>query len=168
MRQRLIQPLAAVIAAAMVAATPTTALAGDVDVAKYCFGNATSGQTACTNDAAAIDTTKSSIGIGAATSAGRSATASVLVARLWSSTNGTGSSFDIYAAAACNTGSGLDWQFGSLPTFNDVTSSFYGYASCKVKIFADANYGGTFLGPLASSSYVGASMNDLTSSVQGY
>jgi hypothetical protein len=134
------------------------------DLPEFCFGNVLTSEAACTADPDAIDEVKASIGIGS----NFAEDATVLVARLWSDAGFSGSSFDIYYSAACNTGAGLDWQFNGLSTFNDVTTSFQGFASCKVKIWENSGYSGSSLGPLSSSSNVGATINDQTSSVEGY
>lgn len=138
----------------------------------YCAINAVTGQSSCVADAAHASEARRAVNVGAEAvePAGRSAApaaADVLVGRLYGALNYGGDMYEIFFNRLCNTSSAVDWLIPNLTGFQDVTSSFRGYASCKIQIWENPNYGGATLGPLAASSYVGDALNDRASAIKG-
>lgn len=146
-----------------------TAAASAPSGGRYCVANAVTGESTCASRAD-VALARQSVGVAAPSATGSEGelVADVLVGRLYTALNYGGDIYEIYFSSACNTASAVDWQLASLPSWiNDETSSFRGYANCRLQIWVDANFGGASYGPLASSSYVGATMNDKASSVKG-
>jgi hypothetical protein len=92
---------------------------------------------------------------------------SYLLATLYTNANYAGSSLALQASTPCDTNADVDHSWATLPAgFADEVSSFKGANNCQVKLFEHTNYGGTSLGPLTSTTYVGDAINDKASSIQ--
>jgi hypothetical protein len=60
----------------------------------------------------------------------------------------------------------VDHSVTSVGWSEDQISSFKGYSNCWVTHFENRNFGGASIGPNSSMSYIGAAMDDRTSSIQ--
>lgn len=60
-----------------------------------------------------------------------------------------------------------DWEQGSMPQgWNDRVSSYRSYAGCWQKVYEHSNWRGRTYGYAGTTSYVGSTMNDQTSSIR--
>jgi hypothetical protein len=151
MRRRLLSLGCAVTVLLSLAVTaPASAATGT-----YCMLNISTGASRCAS-------TEAELYSGATALATQ-----YLLGRFFDDNGRTGAFLDIFAAGPCDTNSDKDWQYSNIGTaWNDRVSSFTGYSQCQIKIFENDNVGGASLGPLSYSDYVGAAMNDRTTSMQ--
>jgi hypothetical protein len=92
---------------------------------------------------------------------------SYVLATLYTNANYGGSSLALQAATPCDTNADVDHSWATLPAgFADEVSSVKGANNCQIKLFEHTNHGGTSLGPLTSTTYVGDTINDKASSIQ--
>lgn len=128
--------------------------------APYCRLDVGTGALTCASTEAGLQTSGARL-----TAAAASAT--YVLGRLYDDVNRTGPYLELTAGAPCDTSSDVDWEVSNVgATWNDRTSSFQGYNACQVKVFENAGYTGGSVGPLTSTDYVGAAMNDRTTSVR--
>lgn len=66
----------------------------------------------------------------------------------------------------CDNDDEVEWKVDSLGSFNDMITSFRTYADCQANHFEHIDFGGSSTGWLDSTSYIGAAMNDQSSSIQ--
>ena len=93
--------------------------------------------------------------------------ASYVLATLYTNANYGGSSLALQASTPCDTNADVDHAWATLPAgFADEVSSVKGANNCQIKLFEHTTYGGTSLGPLTSTTYVGDTINDKASSIQ--
>lgn len=126
----------------------------------FCALVTTTGDLWCASSAASIDATVGSL-------LSTDAIEAVRQVRFFEDANKSGAFLDVLGEA-CDTNPDADDE-GGLPTaWNDRISSFEGYNSCEVKLYEDGNLTGATYGPVASTNYVGDTLNDEASSYRLY
>lgn len=132
----------------------------------YCATNGDTGKAACVDDVTDQNREEKLAEAKSLAEVGPGNRASIIVAQLWDDINGGGSGISFYGSASCSGGvlraSSTDLAVSH--SFNNKTSSMYGYASCTVTIWEDAGYYGASL--MGSYNYVGSTMNDKATSVK--
>jgi hypothetical protein len=92
---------------------------------------------------------------------------SLVLAIEYSDANFGGSTLTLTGATACDNGSDVDVQYGSLPSsWNDQISSFRGFNLCEQVLYRDVNFVAALTGTTTSTSWVGSGANDLASSIK--
>lgn len=92
-----------------------------------------------------------------------------ILAYMYDNAGNTGSYYTIRDTAPCDTNSDVDYNVSNIgDAWNDRISSWSAFAECQVRIYENASFGGASYGAYTSSSYVGAAMNDRTTSIRLY
>ena len=148
----------AAVSAGFVVGTAPSAYGGTT--APYCRLDVETGDLACSATESGLARLSASTTLAAAST-------TYVLGRLYDDANRVGPYLELTASGPCDTSSDVDWEVSNVgSTWNDRTSSFQGYNACQVKVFENAGYTGGSLGPLGSTDYVGAAMNDRTTSVR--
>ncbi len=148
-----------------VAVTPAQAVTVAGGALPYCNRDLDTGVETCASS-------ESGLRVALAESAGPTsyaAATSYVLARLYDDINRTGVYYSLTGSAPCDTSADLDLELANIgSTWNDRVSSFQGYYDCQIRVYADASFGGSSYGAYTYTDYVGAAMNDLTTSVRLY
>jgi hypothetical protein len=130
----------------------------DVVSTPYCSLNLDTKEEVCADSEAELVAKK-----------GKQPRATYILAKMYDHADYGGSYLEVTASNACDTNSDIDYSIPNVgSTWNDRISSWRGYAQCQIRIYENASFGGASYGAYTNSSYVGAAMNDRTTSIRFY
>lgn len=100
----------------------------------------------------------------AASSVDSTAATAYVLATIYDDQNYGGGSYT-FTDTHSTTCDSYSYTFNTMPGgWDDRVSSFKAYGSCKMRLSENANQGGRSVGPVASKTYVGDTLNDKASS----